>query len=129
IALSPYLKIQKGHMRDVLFVAVCGGPLTMGLLYWGLALGNASVIAIVTQLSVPFLVLISIILFREKLILRRWLGIGLAFFGVMVIAFDPSAFDFIWGMVIATVGIFISCISTVYQRKLTNIPVTTIWAW
>ncbi|MEN7341718.1 MAG: DMT family transporter [Pseudomonadota bacterium] len=95
LVLAPVLKIHRGQMRVLVVVGLLMGTLHFAFITTGLAwAGDVSTVAIVIQLGVPFATLMSVVFLGEVIRWRRWLGISLAFFGVMVIGFDPRVFDY-----------------------------------
>ena len=81
LVLFPFLRFHRGRMRELLIIAACAGPLGFGFFFAGLAISDASVVAVVSQLGVPFATLLSILLLGEHVAWRRWLGISLSFCG------------------------------------------------
>ncbi|MBL8781638.1 MAG: DMT family transporter, partial [Alphaproteobacteria bacterium] len=102
--LIPFLKPAPGRMRDVLLVALFNGAIHFGLMFTGVALTAASVVAVVAQLNVPFATILSILVLGETIHWRRWLGIAMTFAGVMVVSFDPHVFDSVAGVLFAAGG-------------------------
>lgn len=129
LVLFPFLRILKGRMRDVIIIALCAGPLGFGLFFLGLAMAEASVVAIVTQLGVPISAVMSVIFLKEEIHWRRWLGIGLAFAGVMIMSFDPAVFNFITGIIFIAASAFIGSVGTIFQRQIKNVGVFELQAW
>ena len=94
LLLPPLLRIHRGQMGAIVVAALLSGGLHFGLLFVGLAMAKTvSTVAIAGQLGVPFTTLMSIVFLGEVVRWRRWLGISLAFVGVMVIGLDPQVFD------------------------------------
>ena len=81
LVLIPFLKPAPGRMRDVLLIAAFNGAIHFGLMFTGVALAAASVVAVVAQLNVPFATLLSIFVLGEAVRWRRWLGMAMAFGG------------------------------------------------
>lgn len=129
LVLFPFLRILRGRMRDVVIIALCAGPLGFGLFFLGLAMAEASVVAIVTQLGVPISAVMSVIFLKEEIHWRRWLGIGLAFSGVMIMSFDPAVFNFITGIIFIAASAFIGSVGTIFQRQIKNVGVFELQAW
>ncbi|MCE9520860.1 MAG: EamA family transporter [Alphaproteobacteria bacterium] len=127
--LFPWLKIHRGQMKPVLATAMALGVLTFGFIFAGLALSDASVVAVASQLGVPFSVLLSALVFGEKAGARRWLGIAIAFAGVMIIVFDPSAFRFLTGMMLVMAGVFCGSSAAVFQRQIKDVGLFQLMAW
>ncbi|MFK8052079.1 MAG: DMT family transporter [Woeseiaceae bacterium] len=95
LVLLPFIKIHRGQMLVLVLVGLLMGTLHFAFITTGLALaGDVSTVAILTQLGVPFATLMSVFFLGEVIRWRRWTGISLSFFGVMVIGFDPRVFDY-----------------------------------
>lgn len=127
--LFPFLKIHRRRMREVIIIALCAGPVGFGLFFLGLALAEASVVAIVGQLGVPIATLMSVVFLKEQVHWRRWLGIAFAFGGVMIISFDPAVFTYIDGVLFVLASAVVGSIGTIYQRQLKNVGVFELQAW
>jgi O-acetylserine/cysteine efflux transporter len=94
VVLLPFLRWHPGRMQRLLVAAVLSGGLQYALLFMGIRLAtHVGSIAIATQLGVPFTTLISMLYLGEVIHWRRGLGIGLAFAGVAIIAFQPGLLD------------------------------------
>jgi len=129
LVLFPFLRIVKGSMREIVIIALCAGPLGFGFFFLGLAMAEASVVAIVTQLGVPISAVLSVIFLKEEIHWRRWLGIGLAFLGVMIMSFDPAVFNFVTGIIFIGISAFIGSVGTIFQRQIKNVGVFELQAW
>lgn len=129
LVLFPFLKIHRGRMKQVIIIALCAGPVGFGFFFVGLALSNASVVAVTSQLGVPFATIMSIVFLKEQVHWRRWLGISLSFLGVMVISFDPAVFTYIDGLLFVVASAFIGSIGTIFQRQIKNVGVFELQAW
>lgn len=129
MVLFPFLKIHRGRMKEVIIIALCAGPVGFGFFFVGLALSNASVVAVTSQLGVPFATIMSIVFLKEQVHWRRWLGISLSFLGVMVISFDPVVFTYIDGLLFVVASAFVGSIGTIFQRQIKNVGVFELQAW
>ncbi|AWZ01443.1 MAG: DMT family transporter [Rhodobiaceae bacterium] len=129
LVLFPFLRILKGRMRDVIIIALCAGPLGFGFFFMGLAVADASVVAIVTQLAVPISAVMSVLFLKEQIYWRRWLGISLAFAGVMIMSFDPAVFSFLTGILLIAASAFVGSIGTIFQRQIKDVGVFELQAW
>jgi len=127
--LAPFLKILPGRMKEVIIIALCAGPLQFAFFFMGLRVSEASVVAIVGQLGVPFSTIMSIVFLKEEVHWRRWLGIALSFGGVMIMSFEPGAFRYIEGIVLVTIAAMIGSVGTIYQRQIKNVGVFELQAW
>lgn len=127
--LIPFLKPAPGRMRDVLLIALFNGAVHFGLMFTGVALTAASVVAVVAQLNVPFATILSIVVLGESIHWRRWLGIAMAFAGVMVVSFDPHVFDSVAGVLFAAGGALSAAVAAVFMRRLTNVGMFQLQSW
>ncbi|MBA4209816.1 MAG: EamA/RhaT family transporter [Parvibaculum sp.] len=129
LVLFPFLKIHRGRMKEVIIISLCAGPVGFGFFFAGLAVSNASVVAVTSQLGVPFATIMSIVFLKEEVHWRRWLGISLSFLGVMVISFDPAVFTYIDGVLFVVASALVGSVGTIYQRQLKNVGVFELQAW
>ena len=129
IALLPFLKPARGRMRDVVIIALFNGALHFGLMFIGIAMTAASVVAVVAQLNVPFATMLSILFLGEVVRLRRWVGIALSILGVTIVSFDPHVFDALTGVLFAAGAALSAAIAAVCMRSLSNVGVFQLQSW
>lgn len=129
IALLPFLKPARGRMRDVVVIALFNGALHFGLMFIGIAMTAASVVAVVAQLNVPFATMLSIFFLGEVVRLRRWVGIALSILGVTIVSFDPHVFDALTGVLFAAGAALSAAIAAVCMRSLSNVGVFQLQSW
>ena len=129
IALLPFLKPARGRMREVVIIALFNGALHFGLMFIGIAMTAASVVAVVAQLNVPFATMLSIFFLGEVVRLRRWIGIALSILGVTIVSFDPHVFDALTGVLLAAGAALSAAIAAVCMRSLSNVGVFQLQSW
>lgn len=130
ILLLPYLRPQRGQMVNIVLVSLVMGLLYFALLYGGLYLAeNMSLIAVAVQLNVPFAALLSTLFLGEQVGWRRWFAIALAFFGVMLIGFDPLIFGDIDGLMLVLLAAFCNAIGMILMRRMRGVGVFQLQAW
>ena len=128
--LLPFLKRHSGQMPLILLIATMAGALHFGLFYGGLALAHdISTVAVFAQLNAPFSTLLAAIVLREQVGWRRWLGIALAFGGVMVIGFDPVVFRYVDALVLLVFSALTMAIAAIAMRKLRDVGVFDLQGW
>ena len=86
VLLLPWMKWHAGQMKWIFLGGFCLAGLNYALLFTGLTMTTAAAAAIAVETYMPFSIILSVIVFKEKLGFWRILGIILAFIGVMVIA-------------------------------------------
>ncbi len=128
--LLPFLRLYPGRMRAIFWVAMTTGGLHFAFLYIGLHLADdASTVAIAIQLNVPFATMLSILFLGEQVGWRRWGGILVAFFGVMVIGFDPRVFSYVDGLLLTVLSALFSATGILLSKRLSGIGVFQLQAW
>ncbi|MSP95216.1 MAG: hypothetical protein EXR00_08090 [Alphaproteobacteria bacterium] len=105
------------------------GALHFGLIFTGARLSDASTISIVNQLYVPISVLLAIVWLGERVHWRRWLGIAIAFGGVVVFSSDASVAAHPFGVFIMVLDAIAMGIGTVLLRRIQGVPVFVMQAW
>lgn len=130
LALLPFLKIIKGHMKHVLWVATILGIFHFGIMITAVSLsGGVSEIAIVTQLGVPFSTLLAILMLGEVVHKLRIIGIAISFIGVMVMGLDPDIFGHIEALLLMALSALVYAYANILMRKLKNVPAMSLQAW
>src|SRR5262245_30002302 len=127
--LFPWLKPTPGKW-DVLIPAVFFmGGLHFALIFSGVKLSDASTMSIVNQIYVPISVLLAMIWLNEAVPLRRWLGIALAFSGVVVFSLNANATSHLTGILLLLADAVSMGIGTVLLRRLQGVNPFVVQAW
>jgi O-acetylserine/cysteine efflux transporter len=130
LLLMPFLRLHRGQMQNLIAAAVFTGPLAFALLFVGVFLvADASMVAIASQMGVPFSTLLSVWLLGETIRWRRRLGIALAFGGIAVIGFDPRALTYWEGLVFVVLSCFIASLGLIFVKRLHDIKALELQAW
>ena len=130
LVVWPWLRIRRGEMRWLLTAAICSGGLQFALMYSGVALSeNMSSVAIGGQLGVPFATLLSVMLLGERIHWRRWLGIAMAFAGVVLIGFSPEVFSSWTGLLLIVIAAFIGAVGLVAIKRVRELEPLELQAW
>jgi O-acetylserine/cysteine efflux transporter len=130
IVLVPFLRVHRGQMTTLLIACAFTGPAAFALLFCGVSLvKDASMVAIASQMSVPFSTILSVWLLGETIRWRRRLGIVLAFAGIMLIGFDPRVFAYWEGLMLVVASCFVSSLGLIFMKRLKNIRALQLQAW
>jgi O-acetylserine/cysteine efflux transporter len=130
LLLLPILRIPRGQLRPLLAAAVLSGPAAFAVLFIGVArVGDVSMVAIASQLSVPFSTLLSVWLLGERIRWRRWLGIALAFSGIVVIGLDPRAFAYWDGLLLVALSCVANSFGLIFIKRLQGVRPLQLQAW
>lgn len=128
--LLPFLRMHRGQMRDLLIAAALTGPAAFALLISGMYLvKDASMVAIASQMGVPFSTLLSVWLLGETIRWRRRLGIVLAFGGIMIIGFDPRVFEYWQGLMLVVASCFVGALGLIFLKRTRGIRALELQAW
>ena len=129
MALIWFVKPPIGQLRALFMIAIVASAIQYSLTFSGLRGLDAGFAALIVQLEVPFLVILSAILLREKVSQRKWMGIAIAFAGVGLLI-GKVEFNYAWGSIALVVsGAFTWAIGQIFVRKLKNIDGLTTTAW
>ena len=129
LVLVWFAKVPFGQLRALFLIAIVASAIQYSLTFTGLRGLDAGFAALIVQLEVPFLVILSAILLGEKASLRKWMGIIIAFAGVGLLI-GKVEFNNAWGSVALVVaGAFTWAVGQIYVRKLKNIDGLTTTAW
>ncbi len=130
ILLSPFLKIVKGRMKAIFWIAITVGVFHFTFLYLGIfAAGGITAVAITSQLIAPFSVIMAVVILKESIGWRRILGIVMAFGGVMVLGFDPVIFDQLEGVALVAVAGLFMALGLILMRQIQNVGTMSMQAW
>jgi len=130
LLVIPFLRWHRGQMKNVLAAAFFTGPGAFALLFEGVhKVEDASMVAIASQMGVPFSTLLSVWLLGETIRWRRRLGIALAFAGIAIIGFDPRAFQYWEGLMLVVASCLVSSMGLIYLKGLKDVRPLEMQAW
>ena len=128
--LFPFLRIHKQRMALIIAIALSTGALHIMFFYIGLSLAhNVSVVAIATQMEVPFAMLLSMMFLGERIGWRRQVGFVLCMSGILLINFDPALFDERAGLIFVLISAFAGALGTIFLRLLNDVKIFDLLAW
>ena len=105
------------------------GGLHFALIFSGAKYSDASTMSIVNQLYVPISVLLALLWLGESVPVRRWIGIGVAFCGVVVFSLDANHTAHFLGVFLLILDAVAMAIGTVLLRRLTGVKPFVMQAW
>jgi len=127
--MVPWLRPVPGKW-DVLIPAVFFmGGLHFALIFTGVKFSDASTMSIVNQIYVPISVLLAMVFLGEVVSLRRWLGIAVAFSGVVVFSLNANATSHLTGTLLLVADAVSMAIGTVLLRRLGGVNPFVVQAW
>lgn len=118
-----------GQWRQVFWIAIVSAAIQYSLTFTGLRYLDASIAVLVVQLEVPFLVLVGAVLLGESPGWRKWLGMAMAFGGVLLIAGEPRLAGAWIALVLVAAGAFTWALGQAMVRRLQGFNGVTTTAW
>lgn len=127
----PFLRLPPpGQWPRLIAAALSIGSIHFIFLFWALQRSSdVSSVAIVQQTYVPFAVLLAVLMLGESIGWRSLLAIGLAFFGVLVLGFDPHVLSQPDALVLALLSGFFQALGSIYIRGIVGITAINFQAW
>ncbi|NQV46712.1 MAG: EamA family transporter [Rhodospirillaceae bacterium] len=119
-----------GLMKPIFWISLVSATIQYSLTFTGLHGLDASTAVIVIQLEAPSLALFAAIVLKEKLGLRRTLGMAMAFLGVVFIAGQPRLQGSLVPVLMVASGAMTWAAGQIMVKKLDGkVPGFTLIAW
>jgi O-acetylserine/cysteine efflux transporter len=129
LAVFPWLlPMPKPRWRTFVVGVLMGGG-SFALLFVGLKSSTPSAAAVVTQLGVPMVTILSIFMLGEQVRWRRGLGIGLTFAGVVVVMWDPDGMHATFGLLLVAVSSLCAALGAVLMKQMEGVSPLRYQAW
>ncbi|MEG2498544.1 DMT family transporter [Brevundimonas sp.] len=123
VCLVPFVRPPFPNWKALMLIAVLGGPIHYGLIYYAFSLAHdVSPVSVATQMWIPFTTLFAFLLLGEKV---RWpgiVGLLIAFVGVAWMTADPHALRDWEAIVFGTLGAAVWALVTVIARRTASVP-------
>ncbi len=129
LVLVWFVKPPVPLFRQIALIALISAAVQYSLTFTGLRDIDASTAILVVQLEVPFMILLGAIVLGERPSLRKYLGIALAFAGVVLIAGEPHLKGSYVPMALVIGGAFFWAVGQVMVRRLGDVGGFTLIAW
>ncbi|MGJ8561235.1 MAG: DMT family transporter [Litorimonas sp.] len=133
LIMLPFLRWHAGQMRMVLIGGLGFGALNYAFMFPAMGMTTASAAAVAIELYMPFSVLLGVILLGERIKGWSWLGIALAFFGVVVIGLagprEAAGPLFAMGIALMACGALSEACGAIAVKRTRNIKPSQLVAW
>ena len=100
-----------------------------GLMFVGLQTSGPASAAVVLQLGVPMVTVLSVFVLGERIRWRRGIGIALAVGGVLLVMWDPAGFEVSTGLLFVAGGVFSGALGAVMMKQMERVRPLRIQAW
>lgn len=128
LLVVPFVRLPRAALRDILLLSLTFGTGGFGLMFMSFSIAEGSTAAIVSQLVVPFSVLLGIFVLKERPGPRRIFGIVLALAGVVVVAGEPQATPPL-GIILMAGSAACSALGNLFLKRLTQLPPLGVVGW
>ncbi|MBI5121282.1 MAG: EamA family transporter [Rhodospirillales bacterium] len=118
--LLPFFRPTWRELRPLAILSFTLGVMHFGLFFVGLEGIDATTSAIAIQLQVPFSALLAFFFFKEKLGVGRFLGMGLAFAGVVLLAGEPQRIN-LFSLILVVISALGFALTTLVMKRAGNI--------
>jgi O-acetylserine/cysteine efflux transporter len=130
VLLLPFLPVERKLVGALIVAATLSGGMSFGLMFYALSLtDNVGMMAISSQLGIPFSTLLSVALLGEVVHWRRWLGITMSFAGVLILALDADAFSQGVALMLSIAGAFCAALGLIVVKRLSGVQPLSLQAW
>ncbi len=129
LAVAPWLLPAPRPLWRVFLVGILMGGGGFGLIFIGLQWATPSAAAVVIQLSVPMVTVLSVVMLGERIRWRRGLGIALAIGGVVLVMWDPNGFQLSSGLLFVAAGAFCGALGAIMIKQMGGISPLRFQAW
>lgn len=133
ILLLPFLKWKTIHHKNFKYVVAYGLLMGIGLypfMYLSLEYTKStSSMILIMQLSIPIGVILGSIYLKEKVSGLRWVFIGMVFFGLTLICFDPVVFQSRLSLILGILAAFSYGSASMISKKLNNFSSIEVNSW
>ena len=132
ILILPFFnfKIPRYNFSILILFSISMGFFVYGLLY--LALDFSPLLApiiIGTQMAVPFGLILSLFILREKISFKKWILIFLSFIGILILAYDARFGEELLGLLLISIMAFFYALANILSRFLKDIDTMTQMGW
>ncbi len=124
-----FVPIPKDSLKNLFMIAIVAAAIQYSLTFTGLKGLEAGLAALIVQLEVPFLVILGAIVLKETPGFRKWIGIAISFFGVMVMSQQDELSGSLVSILMVVSGCFAWAVGQIMVRRLKDIAGLQVTAW
>ena len=124
-----FVPIPKGSLKNLFLIAIVAAAIQYSLTFTGLKGLEAGLAALIVQLEVPFLVILGAIVLKETPGFRKWIGIGISFFGVTAMSQQDELSGSMISVFMVVGGCFAWALGQIMVRRLKDIAGLQVTAW
>jgi O-acetylserine/cysteine efflux transporter len=128
LTLPWLLPLPKPLGRTALVGLLMGGG-SFALFFTGMKTATPSSSAVVAQLGLPMMTLLSVLMLSENPSRKRWLGSGLTFSGALLVMWDPNGVSLTGGLIFIAASAFVGSLASVMMKQVHGVRPLQFQAW
>jgi O-acetylserine/cysteine efflux transporter len=129
LLLCPLRPLPREKLGSILLVAVLLGGLHFPMMFTGLSRTDAAAASILSQSQVPFATLLAALVFKDRLSLRLWIGMAVAFAGVVLIIGEPRFGSDPWPIALILAAAFVWSLANLVFKRIGEIDPFALSGW
>jgi drug/metabolite transporter (DMT)-like permease len=128
LVLPWLLPLPRPLWRTALVGLLMGGG-SFALFFTGMKTATPSGSAVVQQLGLPMMTLLSVLMLGEMPDWKRWLGSALTFSGALLVMWDPDGVSFTGGLIFVAASAFLGSLASVMMKQVHGVRPLQFQAW
>jgi len=129
ILLLPFAQAPRGRWRAMYGLVLTLGVAHFAFMYVGMVLTPASTAALIGQLQVPIAAILAAIFLRDRLNLRRLIGMAITFAGAVIVLGQPDLTAPWWSQGLILLGACCWAGSAIQLKLLSDLSANTLNGW
>ncbi|TWT06069.1 DMT family transporter [Reyranella sp. CPCC 100927] len=129
LLMVPFVPWPTGRWRELLVLSFVLGSLHFTTMFTASRYLEAGTMAVVTQLQAVFSALLGRLWFGERLGTLGWIGMAIAFGGVLLIAGEPSVGDRLWALGLPVLGCAFFALYHARVKRIGNLSANVLNCW
>jgi drug/metabolite transporter (DMT)-like permease len=128
LTLPWLVPLPKPLWRTALVGLLMGGG-SFALFFTGIKTATPSSSAVVQQLGLPIMTLLSVVMLGERPDRQRWIGSALTFVGAVLVMWDPDGVAWSGGLVFMAAAAFVGSLASVMMKQIHGVRPLQFQAW
>lgn len=128
LTLPWLVPVPRPLWRTAMVGLLMGGG-SFALFFTGMKTATPSGSAIVQQLGLPMMTLLSVAMLGERPDRKRWLGSTLTFAGALIVMWDPDGVSLTGGLIFVAASAFVGSLASVMMKQVRGVRPLQFQAW
>ncbi|MDA0902573.1 MAG: EamA family transporter [Proteobacteria bacterium] len=130
LILFPFYRKPPLPIKQIIIISFTFSVMHLGCMFWSLYLGLDSSIAIVAQqLSIPFLFIVAVMIFKEKIDKAKTFGVAISIIGTFILMGSPNSIANPFAFLLIIGSAFSWALYSMELRRLKSPSALSLVAW